>query len=279
MKNRGSVIGLLLIILFSGNSFLLRAQGDTQNLNIRKAKNGIYVVAHRGAHTGIPENSLAAYRKAIELGCDFVEIDVRTTKDGKFVSIHNPKVETDGSGLFKKVSDMTFAEIKAIDIGSRFGAEYKGTQIPSLQEILDLCKGKIGIYLDLKDAPVSDLSEIIKSYGMERDVFWYIPSFCIKKSRQLGKFCPDCILMPDPGPESNISDALRNTNIAVLATDMRHLNEKFVKTARQHNAIIIVDDNESTEAEWSGIINLEVNGIQTDRPEELISFLKKQKLK
>jgi len=53
-------------------------------------KNGVmYVVAHRGAHKGIPENTLAAYAKAIEFGCDFVEIDVRTTKDGVLVSIHN----------------------------------------------------------------------------------------------------------------------------------------------------------------------------------------------
>ena len=53
-------------------------------------KNGdTYVIAHRGVHNGIPENSLAAYQKAIDLGCDFIEIDVRKTRDGRMVSIHN----------------------------------------------------------------------------------------------------------------------------------------------------------------------------------------------
>ena len=54
---------------------------------------GVYVIAHRGVHNDIPENTLAAYRKAIELGCDFVEVDLRTTKDGEIVSVHNGTVD------------------------------------------------------------------------------------------------------------------------------------------------------------------------------------------
>jgi glycerophosphoryl diester phosphodiesterase len=60
---------------------------------------GVYVVAHRGAHNGIPENTLAAYEAAIEMGVDFVEVDLRTTKDGYIVSIHNKQIDsyvTDG---------------------------------------------------------------------------------------------------------------------------------------------------------------------------------------
>ncbi len=57
-------------------------------------KNGnTYVIAHRGAHNGIPENSLAAYQKAIDLGCDFIEIDVRKSRDGKMVSVHNSTID------------------------------------------------------------------------------------------------------------------------------------------------------------------------------------------
>lgn len=62
--------------------------------DFRKENNGdMYVIAHRGAHNGIPEISLAAYQKAIDLGFDFVEIDVSTTKDGKFTSVHNSTIE------------------------------------------------------------------------------------------------------------------------------------------------------------------------------------------
>ncbi len=67
--------------------------GYPQN-GLPKSKNGnTYFTAHRGAHNGIPENYLAAYQKAIELGCDFVEIYIRTTKDGKLVSVHNATID------------------------------------------------------------------------------------------------------------------------------------------------------------------------------------------
>ncbi len=72
---------------------------------------GMYVIAHRGAHQGIPENTLAAYRKAIELGCDFVEIDVRTTKDGALVSVHNATMEAYTGGAELAVRDLTLAEL------------------------------------------------------------------------------------------------------------------------------------------------------------------------
>ena len=72
----------------------------TLNAIPRQPLNDVYVIAHRGAHKNMPENSLPAYRKAIDLGCDFVEIDVRTTKDGRFVSMHNSGIDeyVQGSG-------------------------------------------------------------------------------------------------------------------------------------------------------------------------------------
>ena len=133
---------------------------------------GVYVVAHRGAHIGIPENSIPAYRKAIALGVDFVEVDIRTTKDGQFVSVHNREIDAYVPGASGMIKDFTLAELKAFDIGSRVGLEWEGTKIPTFEEILELCQGKCGIYLDLKEAPVKPLIELIKVYGMEREVLW-----------------------------------------------------------------------------------------------------------
>lgn len=142
-----------------------------------KPKNGdIYVIAHRGAHLGIPENTLAAYRKAIELGCDFVEIDVRKTKDGRFVSIHNATVDAYVDGVSGKVSDFTLAELKQMNIGKRVGPGWEHEKIPTLKEILQLCRGQIGVYLDLKEPYVKELVAIIQRYEMARDVIWYIPA-------------------------------------------------------------------------------------------------------
>ena len=134
---------------------------------------GVYVVAHRGVHIDIPENTLPAYQKAIDIGADFVEIDVRTTKDGKFVSVHDRTIDVYVTGVTGAIEDFTLAELQALDVGIRLGSDWQGTSIPTFEEILDLCKGKIGIYLDLKDAPVAPLIAMVKARGMERGVFWY----------------------------------------------------------------------------------------------------------
>lgn len=245
----------------------------------REAKNGIYVIAHRGAHQGIPENSLPAYQKAIELGCDFVEIDVRTTKDGQFISMHNASIDQYVSGKTGKVSEMNFDEIRKLDVGIRVGEKWKGTQVPAFEEILQLCKGKIGIYLDLKDAPVPDLVRLLKKYKMERDVVWYIPATYLKEIKELQTICPDCIPMVDPGSESRMDEVFSQIKTPALATDMGELSCNFVEKAHRNKAIVFVDEKEGTEAEWSMILKWKTDGIQTDRPEELIQFLKNQKHK
>lgn len=99
-------------------------------------------MAHRGASGYAPENTLLAFKKAIEIGCDKVELDVRLTKDKKVVVIHDDDVDrtTDGRG---KVAELTLKQIK------KFNCEEK-QKIPTLQEVIDLCKGKIDFQIELK---------------------------------------------------------------------------------------------------------------------------------
>jgi glycerophosphoryl diester phosphodiesterase len=258
-------------------SLLLYSQQNIPECHIKEPGNEIYVVAHRGAHKGIPENSLAAYQKAIDIGCDFVEIDIRTTKDGKFVSIHNSKVDEYTAGSKGKVSEMNLDELRSLDIGIKTGPERKGTKIPTFEEILELCKGKTGIYLDLKAAPVTQLVDIIKKYGMEKDIIWYISSSDTKDIDELRTSCPDCLLMPDPGAEENIKTVASKFHPCILATDMDKLGEKFVNTAHLYNTMVISDEKAGTENEWRQMLEWKTDGIQTDNPEELISFLKSRK--
>ena len=144
-----------------------------QKLSSPKLGN-VYVIAHRGVHNGIPENSLPAYQKAIDIGCDFVEIDVRTTKDGHLVSVHNNTIDAYVEGRSGKVKDLTLAELKALDIGVKVGDNWKNTRIPTLEEILELCQGKIGIYLDLKDADPSVIIPMLRKYEMAEQVVWFL---------------------------------------------------------------------------------------------------------
>ncbi len=243
-----------------------------------KPKHGnTYVIAHRGAHIGIPENSLAAIQKAIDLECDFVEIDTRATKDGRIVSVHNSTVDNYVVGTKGKVKDFTLEEIKKLDIGEKLGAEWKNTRIPGIEDILQLCRGQIGIYLDLKEPLVPELLKIIHKYDMERDIVWYIYPSQTDQVKLLQSLCYKCIPMPDPGPEKNIPDLAGKVRPRILASDMGELTESYVKTAHAVNARVFVDDKKETPEEWEKIISWGTDGIQTDNPQGLIEFLKNRK--
>lgn len=97
------------------------------------------VVAHRGHSISYPENTLEAYRKAIQLGVDMIECDVNITRDGKLVMIHDTTLDrtTNGRG---PVSNVVWAEIQQLETGQKFGPEFAGLRIPSTEETLLLYK-------------------------------------------------------------------------------------------------------------------------------------------
>src|SRR5579871_7007541 len=105
-----------------------------------RLKHAIAVLGHRGGRALAPENTLAAFRNAIKLGIDYVEVDVRATKDGHLVIMHDRTVDrtTNGTGAVK---DLDFAAIRALDAGIKFDPRYAGEKVPTLDEVLELCRG------------------------------------------------------------------------------------------------------------------------------------------
>ncbi|MGM7703123.1 glycerophosphodiester phosphodiesterase [Pseudalkalibacillus sp. Hm43] len=109
----------------------------------------VEVVAHRGAAGYAPENTMAAFDKAVEMDSDYIELDVQMSKDGELVVIHDTTVDrtTDGTG---KVGELTYAELRALDAGSWFAPEFKGEHLPTLGEVLDEYRGKTNFLIELK---------------------------------------------------------------------------------------------------------------------------------
>lgn len=273
------VVGVLVVIGLVLPVIMAQARtAQTAKLPIKPPKyGGVYTVAHRGAHQGIPENTIPAYTKAIELGIDFVEVDARTTKDGKIVSVHNEDLSSYTQGTVKaKVRELTLAEIKTVDVGSRVGPQWKDARVPTLEEVMDACKGKVGIYLDFKDASVGQVVDIIKARGMEHDVIWYATPPEIAELRTL---CPECVEMPDPSVMENLKPLLAQVKPRIVATDGGVMNEDFIKTCHAAGAIVICDEANINKDPtwWDKAIAWGVDGIQTDSPEKLISYLKQRK--
>jgi glycerophosphoryl diester phosphodiesterase len=97
------------------------------------------VIAHRGHSIEVPENTLEAYRRAIELGAEMIECDVNMTRDGELVMIHDWTLDrtTNGSG---RVEELTLDEVRALDAGSSFDPTYAGVRVPTTAETLDLAR-------------------------------------------------------------------------------------------------------------------------------------------
>ena len=108
------------------------------------------VIAHRGASGNAPENTLAAFRKAVSLGANFIETDLQLSRDARFVAIHDDTVNrtTNGSG---SVHELCLADLRKLDAGSWFGSEFAGERIPTLEEILEFSKkNDVVFYLEIK---------------------------------------------------------------------------------------------------------------------------------
>ena len=267
----GWIASLLLMISTSLNLF---AQENSRiPAGLRPPRHGgVYVVAHRGVHDSIPENTLAAYQAAIDLGCDFVEIDVRTTRDSHLVSIHDSTIDRYAhNGETGRVAEMTLEQLRAIDIGSRVDPKWSQEKIPTVREVIALCRGKIGIYLDVKAANINELAALVREFEMEQDTLWYIPYSRVK---ELTECAPRAWPMPDPGPESGLAKLLADCKPAVVASMWKHFSPTFAERCHKNGAIVIVD--EDGKGCWQSLLDYKADGIQTDHPAELIDFLKQR---
>lgn len=155
------------------NADTARVMKIESNGVLRYEWNGPIVVGHRGNVKFAPENTLPAFEAAIEHGADLLEIDVRETKDGVLVIMHDDTVDrtTDGSGL---VADLTLAEIKQLDAGSWFDPKFKGTTVPTLREALRAMRGKALPDIDFKAGTPGKLVEMLR----EEDLIGKVTVYC-----------------------------------------------------------------------------------------------------
>ena len=130
------------------------------------------VFAHRGASAYAPENTMASFRKALEMGAGGIELDVQASSDGHLVVIHDEAVDrvSNGKGMIR---DKTLMELKSLDFGSWHSQNYKNERIPELFEVLELlASGNVILNIEIKNGPVfypgieQKVADAVKSYGM-----------------------------------------------------------------------------------------------------------------
>jgi len=219
-------------------------------------------IGHRGARAYEPENTLRSFKKALEIGVDAVELDVRKTKDNQLVVIHDADVKrtTDGKGL---VSELTLKEIK------EFSAE-KGEKIPTLKEALDFLDKKVKILIELKESGVEEkVLSLVSEKGLQKNVI--IVSFieaALRKVRELDKEVETGLIY---AKHKNPVKAALELKVQYLIAFYRFTHTANVQKAHENGLKVIVW-TVNTPEEVAEYVKKGVDGIATDKPDILKSY-------
>ncbi len=242
--------------------------------------------AHRGAAGLAPENTLAAFRMAIELGADGTELDLQTTKDGVVVAIHDDTVDrtTDGRG---RIGELTLDEVKRLDAGVKFGPAYRGERIPTLRELIDLVKasdnrrfrlnleikfadGREGEPADLEERVVAVLAE---AGFLERAITqsFYHPSAA--KMKRLAPSVPAGLLVGQRRQPADPVAAVRDHGVDYYAPHFSLVTRDLLRTLHQAGIPVVTwtvnDPADMRRLVAMGLGDLPGDGMISDFPDRL----------
>lgn len=268
------------VVLFAVS--FLQHQAFAQQVVIPTCKNNFVVIAHRGNHVNAPENTLMAYQHAIDEGVDYIEIDLRTTKDSQLVIMHDSKIDrmTDHQGYVK---DFNLDALRQIIVRSKEHPEYGEHSIPTFTEVLQLCKNKINIYLDFKDASVAETYQKIIQEGMEKNIVVYINApHQFTEWRTIAPQMPLMISLPKKvKTKQELIEVLKIFKVDLLDGNFDEYNEETVLAAKMLGVPIWADIQSSNEAadSWEKAISIGLKGLQTGHPKNLIEYLRAKNIR
>lgn len=242
----------------------------------------IMVCAHRATEIDKPENSLVAIQNAIDNQIEMVELDIRETKDGELVLMHDATIQrtTTGTG---NVSSYTLQELKQFNLEKANGS-LTNEKIPTLKEVFDLARGKIYINLDLDEkAPFAKVYDLAKQYGMLKQVQFYTKDNSLIRS-MLAKNA-DLVVLPYIDDEAEFN-SFSTSNLSIVHYSDTSLNTTLVQKAKDRGIVVYANSyvNTSTTPQSDNNISIDrfifLKGsvVQTDHPEYIKSYLQGKNL-
>ena len=268
--NKSSVLYVFFVV-----SFLMAF------MEIPQKKHPFIVIAHRGDHTNAPENTLRAYRNAIKIDADYIEIDLRMTKDSQLIIMHDENLKR-MTGLDRKVSELTWKEISMLEIKNNEHPEWGKHRVPLFSEVLNLSRRKINIYLDFKNAPVDKTYRALLQAKMDKNVLVYINTLQqYEQWKQLAPEVPLMLSLPS-GIKSDVQlkEFIEKFKPAFLDGGYESYTSDMLKIARNLGVIVWPDiQSLNEENNWGKAIDIGFDGLQTDHPKAMIDFLKLKKLR
>ena len=265
------------ILIMAVGLLLIAPQSDTwKPAPYPKKRHRFVVIAHRGDHTQAPENTVSALHNTITEGADYMETDLRTTKDGHIVIMHDSTVDrmTNGKG---KVADMTLEEFQRLQIVDRRFPNRLPETPPTFEELLQAAKGRLYFYLDCKAVAPKQVWGLLKKYKMEKYALVYTYGDDWKRWR---KECPRMPIMVSPPEGAKTPETLKawwkRQPVELLDGGADGYTRVMVEAAKEWGVEVwpdIQNPNESPE-QWGKALELGFQGLQSDHPAQLIAYLK-----
>ena len=251
--------------------------------------NEVKVIAHRGANKYAPQNTIPAFARAIELGADGFETDVHVTKDGIPVLCHNYTGQDTSNGI-GTISSYTLEDLKKLDFGSYFSSVYAGTQIPTLDEFLELVASSDIEVMNIelkkpkeKESGIVDKTiRAVKAHGLfNRLLISSFDPMLLTEAKKIDPRCQTGFLYSPPHVETLYGHLFPVRFAKLIGADALHpmdcyVNKQYVKAA--HEAGIKVNVwTVNSESAITRFIKAGVDGIITDCPDRVRKIMKSVK--
>src|SRR2546422_4730808 len=236
----------------------------------------LWVVAHRGASGHAPENTLAAFRRAVELGARFIETDLQLSRDSRLVAMHDVTLDrtTNGRG---PVNRLTLAELRELDAGSWFGPQFAGERIPTLEEILQFARETdVVFYLEIKASGAWGMEHTVvgalrEAQEVVRPVVLSFDATTLAAVRRIEPTLMTGFLFQWP-LEDAVERAIR-VGARQLAPHGDQVTPELI-TAARHNNLQVVTWTINAPAQMRALISAGVDGIMTDYPDRLVAVMR-----
>ena len=260
----------------STEPYMNESNKDSESLNIFQKQ--FFVIAHRGASAYYPENTMSAFRAAVDMNADMIELDVLISKDNIPVVFHDEKLnkKTNGSGY---VMDHILSDLKKLDAGSWFDPKFKNERIPTLREVLEYSNNKIFVNIEIKSEAVTQVEKngivelvlkLVEELGMQDKViissFDYRVLERVKKNNSLVKVALLYERQQSYGREP--SKLVEDYKVDAFNLSMQQLADSWIKQLNENTIpffVYTVNDDKLMES----LIRAGAKGIFTDRPDLL----------
>lgn len=231
----------------------------------RSSSEDIEVVVHRGANFLAPENTLPSARAALKYGAEWIELDVRKSKDGVLYNLHDETLDrtTDGHGPIHLV---TSSEIERLDAGSWFGPAFRGLKVPRIETMLDSLKGKANVFFDVKKGtPVADLVKLVRAKGFEKNsFFWFADA---KMVPEFVKLAPEMKIKVNASDIEGIKKWQAVCRPSYVEIEPENITKELVNYCHKNDILVMAAIQNGNEGAYKKAIQAQPDLVNIDQPE------------